>query len=148
MAVIPGAEDDRGAMAAMPATNEGRAVVGLHATQAKRSAVDVHGRLRLDPIHDLRYRLTRPVPHEDGHVIEIVRTDWDVVDRPVVQVHMTTTFPGRIRAWGLHQRLHDRLFVAAGLVEKAVDLKSRVDASNARDKSPRAPDVEGNSDRR
>jgi len=117
MVVIPGTEDDRGVMAAMPATNEGRAVVGLHATQAKRSAVDVHGRLRLEPIHGLRYRLTRPVPHEDGHVIEIVRTDWDVVDRPVVQVHMTTTFPGRIRAWGLHQHLHDRLFVAAGLVE-------------------------------
>jgi hypothetical protein len=38
--------------------------------------------------------------------------------------------------------------VAAGLVEKAVDLKSRVDASNARDKSPRAPDVQRNSDSR
>jgi hypothetical protein len=37
--------------------------------------------------------------------------------------------------------------VAAGLVEKAVDLKSRVDASNG-DKSPRAPDVVGNSDSR
>ena len=35
--------------------------------------------------------------------------------------------------------------VAAGLVEKAVDLKSRVDASNALDKSARAPDVERNS---
>lgn len=31
--------------------------------------------------------------------------------------------------------------VAAGLVEKAADLKSRVDASNASDKSSRAPDV-------
>jgi len=31
--------------------------------------------------------------------------------------------------------------VAAGLVEKAVDLKSRVDESNARDKTSRAPDV-------
>jgi hypothetical protein len=38
--------------------------------------------------------------------------------------------------------------VAAGLVEKAVDLKSRMDASNARDKSSRAPDVERNSDSR
>jgi hypothetical protein len=36
--------------------------------------------------------------------------------------------------------------VAAGLVEKAVDLKSRVDDSNARDKSPRAPDVMQSSD--
>ena len=36
--------------------------------------------------------------------------------------------------------------VAAGLVEKAVDLKSRVDESNARDKSSRPPDVERTSD--
>jgi hypothetical protein len=35
--------------------------------------------------------------------------------------------------------------VAAGLVEKAADLKSRVDEPNREDKSPRAPDVERNS---
>lgn len=32
--------------------------------------------------------------------------------------------------------------VAAGLVEKAVELKSQVDEPNRPDKSPRAPDVE------
>ena len=32
--------------------------------------------------------------------------------------------------------------VAAGLVEKAADLKSKVDERNRPDKSPRAPDVE------
>jgi hypothetical protein len=32
--------------------------------------------------------------------------------------------------------------VAAALVEKAVELKSQVDAPNRPDKSPRAPDVE------
>jgi hypothetical protein len=32
--------------------------------------------------------------------------------------------------------------VAAGLVEKAADLKSRVDDSNVADKSSQAPDVE------
>jgi hypothetical protein len=35
--------------------------------------------------------------------------------------------------------------VAAGLVEKAVDLKSRVDESSVPDGSSPAPDVEGNS---
>jgi dTDP-4-dehydrorhamnose 3,5-epimerase len=35
---------------------------------------------------------------------------------PIVQVHVTTTLPGRIRAWGLHQRSTDRLFVVSGLV--------------------------------
>jgi dTDP-4-dehydrorhamnose 3,5-epimerase len=77
----------------------------------------VHGRIRVDAIDGVRFRLTRPVPHEDGHVIEIARVDWEIVDRPVVQVHMTTTFPGRIRAWGLHARSTDRLFVATGLVD-------------------------------
>jgi dTDP-4-dehydrorhamnose 3,5-epimerase len=96
--------------------HEGPAVAGLDVTSPKRSAVDASGRLKVDPIDGLRFRLIRPVPHEDGHVMEIARTDWDLVDAPVVQVHMTTTFPGRIRAWGLHRRSTDRLFVAAGLV--------------------------------
>jgi len=38
--------------------------------------------------------------------------------------------------------------VAARLIEKAADLKSRVDESNALDRSSRAPDVEHNIDRR
>ncbi len=70
----------------------------------------------MEPIHGLRIRLTRPVAHEDGHLTEIARHTWDVIDEPVVQVHMTTTLPGRVRAWGLHQRTTDRLFVASGLV--------------------------------
>ena len=38
--------------------------------------------------------------------------------------------------------------VAAGLVEKAADLKSRMDESTMPDKSSRAPDVEPNGDER
>jgi dTDP-4-dehydrorhamnose 3,5-epimerase len=41
---------------------------------------------------------------------------WELLDEPIVQVHMSTTLPGRVRAWGLHQRTSDRLFVASGLV--------------------------------
>lgn len=82
----------------------------------KSSDVRASGELRVDPIDGLRYRLTRPVPHEDGHVIEIARDDWDLVSEPIRQVHMTTTLPGRVRAWGLHRRTTDRLFVASGLV--------------------------------
>ena len=92
------------------------AVYGIESTAPKHSAVDARGNLRTVPIDGLGVRLTRPVPHEDGHVIEIARTDWDVVDVPIVQVHMTTTFPGRTRAWGLHRHSTDRLFVATGLV--------------------------------
>jgi len=94
---------------------------------AKKSAVDARGTLRQDPIHDLRFRPTRPVPHEDGTVAEVARTSWPEVDLPVVQVHITTTLPGRTRAWGLHQQSTDRLFVVSGLVSIIV-FDGRVDS--------------------
>jgi dTDP-4-dehydrorhamnose 3,5-epimerase len=90
--------------------------VGESVVVPKSSDVRASGDLRVDPIDGLRYRLTRPVPHEDGHVIEIARDDWDLVTEPIRQVHMTTTLPGRVRAWGLHRKTTDRLFVASGLV--------------------------------
>jgi dTDP-4-dehydrorhamnose 3,5-epimerase len=95
-------------------------VIGGKELLSKQSAVNSEGKLRLKPIHDLIFRPTRPVPHEDGHLTEVVRASWDVMGDPVVQVHLTTTFPGRHRAWGLHQRSTDRLFVVNGLVKIAV----------------------------
>jgi dTDP-4-dehydrorhamnose 3,5-epimerase len=94
----------------------GPAVAGLEATAQKVSDVGPRGELRVEPIAGLQVRLTRPVAHEDGHLIEIARIGWEVLGGPIVQVHMTTTFPGRVRAWGLHRRTTDRLFVASGLV--------------------------------
>jgi dTDP-4-dehydrorhamnose 3,5-epimerase len=93
--------------------------VGQETVVAKRSNVRATGDLRTDPIEGLKYRFTRPVPHEDGHLIEIARDDWDVLADKICQVHMTTTLPGRTRAWGLHRRTTDRLFVASGLVHIA-----------------------------
>ena len=95
-------------------------VIGGKELLSKQSAVNSEGKLRLKPIHDLVFRPTRPVPHEDGHLTEVVRASWDVMRDPLVQVHLTTTFPGRHRAWGLHQRSTDRLFVVSGLVKIAV----------------------------
>jgi hypothetical protein len=95
-------------------------VVGGQELLAKQSAVDEQGKLKRTPIHDVVVRPTRPVPHEDGHVTEVARASWDNIGGPVVQVHLTTTFPGRHRAWGLHQRSTDRLFVVSGLVKFAV----------------------------
>jgi dTDP-4-dehydrorhamnose 3,5-epimerase len=100
-------------------TEEGDAIAGAAALRNKHSAVDAAGGLRLEPIAGLRFRAVRPVPHEDGHLMEIARATWPEIDEPVVQVHMTTTLPGRVRAWGLHKRSTDRLFVAAGLVKIA-----------------------------
>src|SRR5437868_10916650 len=88
---------------------EAPAVIGGEELVAKQSAVDEQGGLRGIPIRDVSFRPTRPVAHEDGHVAEVARANWDIVGGPIVQVHITTTLPGRIRAWGLHQRSADRL---------------------------------------
>jgi dTDP-4-dehydrorhamnose 3,5-epimerase len=92
-----------------------RGFAGEDLVVPKRSDVLATGDLRVEPIEGLKFRLTRPVPHDDGHLIEIARDDWDLVGEPIRQVHMTTTLPGRVRAWGLHSATTDRLFVARGL---------------------------------
>jgi dTDP-4-dehydrorhamnose 3,5-epimerase len=91
-------------------------IVGHHFLVNKSSAVDAFGRLRCRPIAGVKVRPTRPVPHEDGVVAEVARKAWPEIDSEIVQVHITTTQPGRIRAWGLHQASTDRLFVVKGLV--------------------------------
>jgi dTDP-4-dehydrorhamnose 3,5-epimerase len=93
---------------------------GYRSLVPKQSAVDAAGALRQDPIEGVRFRPTRPVPHEDGTVAEVARAAWPEIDEPVVQVHITTTMAGRIRAWGLHQASTDRLFVVCGLVSIVV----------------------------
>ena len=95
-------------------------IAGLERLVPKHSAVDAVGRLRQDPIEGLRFRPVRPVPHEDGVVSEVARASWDEIDLPIEQVHITTTLPGRVRAWGLHQVSTDRLFVVRGLVSIVV----------------------------
>ena len=88
-------------------------IVGGDELLAKRSAVDEQGKLRATSIEGVIFRSTRPVPHEDGHVTEVARASWQELADPVLQVHLTTTLPGRVRAWGVHQNSTDRLFVVA-----------------------------------
>ncbi len=99
---------------------DGPDVRGADVLVAKESAVDEQGELRQSPIDGLRFRPVRPVPHEDGTLAEIARTRWPEIDLPIVQVHVTTTLPDRMRAWGLHQASTDRLFVVSGLVSIVV----------------------------
>jgi dTDP-4-dehydrorhamnose 3,5-epimerase len=119
--------DGAGEPMSMTAERKAPNVVGGNELLAKQSAVNEQGKLRLTPIHDVIFRPTRPVPHEDGHVTEVARASWDIIGGPVVQVHVTTTFPYRMRAWGLHQRSTDRLFVVNGLV-KIVVFDGRLDS--------------------
>jgi dTDP-4-dehydrorhamnose 3,5-epimerase len=91
-------------------------VIGRDLLVPKHSAVDGEGRWRVNPIEGLRFRPTRPIPHEDGTLAEVARRSWPEIDDEIVQVHVTTTQPGRVRAWGLHRASSDRLFVVTGLV--------------------------------
>lgn len=95
-------------------------VEGAEHLVAKHSAVDRTGQWRNAPIEGVIFRPTRAVPHEDGTVAEIARTVWPEITQPIVHVHVTTTEPGRVRAWGLHQESTDRLFVVKGLVSIVV----------------------------
>jgi dTDP-4-dehydrorhamnose 3,5-epimerase len=89
-------------------------VEGFTSASARTSLTNAQGVLRLDPIDGIRYRLARPVSHHHGHLTEAFRMDWGLTDVPVVQVNVTITFPGRIRAWGIHRFTVDRLFAATG----------------------------------
>lgn len=95
-------------------------VVGMDHLLTKQSAVAESGKLRNSPIEGVEFRATRPVAHADGHMTEVARASWDIIASPVVQVHMTTTLPGRVRGWELHRETSDRLFVVSGLVRIVV----------------------------
>ena len=118
-------------------------VLGGAELVAKQSAVNAEGELRATPIEGVVFRATRPVPHEDGHVTEVARSSWGILATPIVQVHITTTLPGRVRAWGLHQVSMDRLFVVSGLVTIVVfdgrigsPTQGRVNAFTLSEKNP------------
>ncbi|MBX9776926.1 MAG: dTDP-4-dehydrorhamnose 3,5-epimerase family protein [Xanthobacteraceae bacterium] len=89
-------------------------VEGFADAAALQSRTTADGKLRLQPIDGVKYRLARPVSHHHGHLTEVFRTDWGLTELPLVQVNLTTTFPGRIRAWGIHRQTVDRLFAASG----------------------------------
>ena len=102
------------------AQSEYPAIAGYESLVFKRSQVDPCGTWRTEPIEGVVFRPTRPVPHESGTVTEIVRRDWPEITHEVVHTHLSTTLPGAVRAWGLHQHSTDRLFVVKGLVSIVV----------------------------
>src|SRR2546423_12970839 len=100
----------------MTTTDVNAAIAGFDKVIPRISHTATDGELRVDLIDGLRYRFARPVTHDHGHLTEMFRTSWNLTDRPIVQVNATTTFPGRVRAWGLHLRTVDRLFVLSGTI--------------------------------
>jgi dTDP-4-dehydrorhamnose 3,5-epimerase len=89
-------------------------IEGLASALPRQSLTSAAGALRIDLINGVRYRLAPTVSHRDGHLTEAFRSDWSLTDLPIVQVNVTATFGGKIRAWGIHRFLTDRLFAASG----------------------------------
>lgn len=98
-----------------PVTDED--IAGFSRAVARTSHTTSEGDLRVESIDGLIYRAAHAVTHSHGHLAEAYREDWGITDQPVVQVNITTTFSGRVRAWGLHLRTVDRLFVSSGAVK-------------------------------
>ena len=89
-------------------------VEGFSFALAKTSHITKTGALRVAPIDGVRLRQIRPVSHQHGHLSEVFRADWGLTEEPIVQVNLTLTFPGRVRAWGIHRFTIDRLVAATG----------------------------------
>ena len=96
--------------------NDQPVVIGLQHGVGKRSAVNDRGALRHEQIEGIVFRPARPVPHDHGFMFEVLRSTWTEVTHDVPQVHTTTTYPGRVRAWGLHRLGSDRLTVVSGIL--------------------------------
>jgi dTDP-4-dehydrorhamnose 3,5-epimerase len=87
---------------------------GFAFSTQKKSLTTADGTPLLSPIDGLIYRPMRTVSHDKGYLTEIYRTDWGMTDLPLAQINSTTTFPGQVRAWGIHQHITDRLFALTG----------------------------------
>ncbi|QWE02876.1 dTDP-4-dehydrorhamnose 3,5-epimerase family protein [Polynucleobacter sp. JS-JIR-II-b4] len=95
-------------------------IEGFEFASKKTSLTAADGTPLLSPIEGLIFRPMRAVSHDKGYLTEIYRTDWGVTDLPLVQINSTTTFPGQVRAWGIHQNITDRLFALSGSLCVAV----------------------------
>jgi dTDP-4-dehydrorhamnose 3,5-epimerase len=104
---------------------------GEHMTVARKSHSTNDGRPNVTLIDGVHFLPARSVTHTDGHVTEIIRSSWPEIQQPLVQVHVTTTLPGRVRGWGLHQRTTDRLFVMSGLIRLSVLTAERIRPATA-----------------
>jgi hypothetical protein len=65
-------------------------VFGLDKLIQKQSAVTKSKILSQTIIDGVKVKFIRPVPHEDGTLCEIARTDWDEITDPITGVKTVT----------------------------------------------------------
>lgn len=92
-----------------------------------RKSADKNWNVQQDLIEGVRFKKLANVCDDRGTVCEIFRFDWMVSEEPIVHVFQTSTYPGRVKAWIVHRRHTDRLFVATGMLQIAL-YDDRVDS--------------------
>lgn len=69
------------------------------------------------PLHGVTYKEVRHVPKENGHLTEVLRSEWLDGASTIDQIFTVTLNPGGLSAWHMHGFTVDRLFCLAGLVK-------------------------------
>lgn len=85
-----------------------------------RMSSDKNWNVQQDLIEGVKVKKLANVCDDRGTVCEIFRVDWMVSDEPIPQVFQTSIYPGRVKAWIVHRRHTDRLFVATGMLQLAL----------------------------
>jgi dTDP-4-dehydrorhamnose 3,5-epimerase len=77
----------------------------------------------------------RVVPDERGRLMECLRSDDELFIR-FGQLYMTTTYPGVVKGWHLHNRQYDNVVCVKGMIKLA--LYDGRDGADGRPASPTA----------
>lgn len=67
-------------------------------------------------IEGVAIKKLRVVPDERGHLMEMLRRDDEVFEK-FGQAYMTTTFPGVIKGWHMHEKQDDNVVCVKGMVK-------------------------------
>jgi len=95
-----------------------------------RQTVDAEGRSVADLIAGVVVKPLTTIPDHRGTVCEIYRPERGIHPDPLVFVYQFTIRPGQIKAWQMHRKQDDRLFLSAGTV-RVVLYDDRADSPTA-----------------
>jgi dTDP-4-dehydrorhamnose 3,5-epimerase len=70
-------------------------------------------------IDGVKTKQLKVIPDERGRLMEILRSD-DSIFKEFGQVYMTTTYPGVVKAWHLHEKQTDNVICLQGMIKLVI----------------------------
>jgi dTDP-4-dehydrorhamnose 3,5-epimerase len=67
-------------------------------------------------IDGVRIKKLKVIPDERGRLMEFIRADDEFFEK-VGQIYVTTTYPGVVKAWHMHEKQDDNMACAIGMVK-------------------------------